>query len=250
MKSIQWSPEQRIFSLTSFSTKNYSLVLEAIKDRPHDLETFSTYAPENRFIEAHVGDFNLSFSVSDEDGSIFSMALGRDPVILNCDRLSTTRGVVVNADEYQHRANWDFYSIDNDRFRTLDTATLSENDLEISDFLKSHAPNSSVWPGDKEILFWGEKRIDDALVSLGALVKWRTGQVMFASIATHMDHRGKGFAQQLVSEMLATAAMQGITHIGLGVFAENAAAKRAYEKVGFELVNEFSSYNVIKHISN
>jgi RimJ/RimL family protein N-acetyltransferase len=44
--------------------------------------------------------------------------------------------------------------------------------------------------------------------------------------------------------------MQGITHIGLGVFAENAAAKRAYEKVGFELVNEFSSYNVIKHISN
>jgi ribosomal protein S18 acetylase RimI-like enzyme len=44
--------------------------------------------------------------------------------------------------------------------------------------------------------------------------------------------------------MLASVAVQGISHVGLGVFAENASAKRAYEKVGFNLINEFSSYAI------
>ena len=65
---------------------------------------------------------------------------------------------------------------------------------------------------------------------------------MFASIGTHLDHRSKGLAQQLVREMLARVAKLGVAHVGLGVFAGNISAKRAYEKVGFQLVNEFSSY--------
>ena len=63
-------------------------------------------------------------------------------------------------------------------------------------------------------------------------------------IATHTDHRGKGLAQELVKEMLTSIAVQGISHVGLGVFAENASAKHAYEKVVFNLVNEFSSYAI------
>jgi RimJ/RimL family protein N-acetyltransferase len=45
--------------------------------------------------------------------------------------------------------------------------------------------------------------------------------------------------------MLGNASRSGITHVGLGVFAENASAKRAYEKVGFNLVGEFTSYEKI-----
>jgi ribosomal protein S18 acetylase RimI-like enzyme len=65
---------------------------------------------------------------------------------------------------------------------------------------------------------------------------------MFASIATHSDYRGRGLAQKLVRQMLANAAERKIGHVGLGVFAENIAAKRAYEKVGFSLIGEFTSY--------
>jgi len=43
---------------------------------------------------------------------------------------------------------------------------------------------------------------------------------------------------------LTSVAAKGISHVGLGVFAENASAKRAYEKVGFNLINEFSSYAI------
>ena len=230
--------------MTSSSINNYAEVLNLLKDRARDLETFTTYAPEQRFITAHVGDDNLSFSVTDEDGSVFAMALGQDPIILPCDRISATLNVKVDLKKYVHRVNWDFYAIDTDSFGTGKQAEICTNESEITELLQGHARKSSVWPGNDEVILWGGKRIDGQLVSVGALVKWRTGQVMFASIATHTDFRGKGLAQELVAEMLTSIAAQGISHVGLGVFAENASAKRAYEKVGFNLINEFSSYAI------
>lgn len=219
-------------------------MLNLLKFRARDLETFTTYAPEQRFIIAHVSDDNLSFSVTDEDRSVFAMALGSDPVILSCDRLATTLNVKVDQAKYVHRVNWDFYSIDTDSFVSGQQAEICTDELEITELLKGHAQDSSVWPGNKEIILWGGKRVDGQLVSVGALVKWRTGQVMFASIATHTDYRGIGLAQELVTQMLTSIAAQGISHVGLGVFAENASAKRTYEKVGFNLINEFSSYAI------
>jgi len=228
--------------LTSSSIKDYATVVKLLKDRKYDLETFTTYAPRHRFIEAFVASTSLSFSVKDEDGSIFAMALGADPVILESDRLATSRGLNVDTKLFEHRADWDFYSIDTDSFASFESAETGGDSEEISAFLNRHAPDSSVWPDDPEILFWGQKRIAGELVALGALVQWRTGQVMFASIGTHLDHRSNGLAQQLVREMLARVAKLGIAHVGLGVFAGNVSAKRAYEKVGFNLVNKFSSF--------
>ncbi len=230
--------------MTSSSTENYAEVLNSLQHRASDLETFTTYAPEQRFITAQVGAESLSFSVADEDGSVFAMALGKDPIILPCDRLSTTLNVKVDLTKYVHRVNWDFYSIDTESFISGKQAEICTDESEITELLKGHARKSSVWPGNDEVIFWGGKRIAGQLVSVGALVKWRTGQVMFASIATHTNYRGKGLAQELVTEMLASVAVQGISHVGLGVFAENASAKRAYEKVGFNLINEFSSYAI------
>ena len=198
----------------------------------------------HRFIEAVINPDGFSFSVSEEDGSIFAMALGEIPTILECERLATSRGVLVDLNKFEHHGNWDFYSFDTFAFQDNERAIECENNLEIRELLEKHAPNSSVWPGNPEILFWGEVREDNLLVSTGALVKWRTGQVMFSSIATHTDFRGKGYAQKLVQEMASTAAARGIKHLGLGVAAENIAAKNAYERAGLVLVAEFTSYQL------
>jgi ribosomal protein S18 acetylase RimI-like enzyme len=230
--------------LTSSSIKSHQKVLALLQNRAEHLETFETYAPAHRFIEAVVTETNLSFSVRDEDGSIFAMALGENPVLLQADRIATSRGIVMDRDLYKHRADWDFYSIDTDGFALFDQATESKDDLGIKQLLETHAPNSSVWPGNEEVIFWGELREGSELVAAGTLVKWRTGEVMFASIATHADFRGKGLAQTLVKQMLSSAANKGIGHVGLGVFAGNIAAKKAYEKVGFKLIGEFSSYQL------
>jgi ribosomal protein S18 acetylase RimI-like enzyme len=228
--------------LTSSSIKDHQQVLSLLKKNPKYLEIFSTYSPAHRFIIAEVEEHNLSFSVRDEDGSIFAMALGRNPKILECDRVATSRNVKVDPASFVHRADWDFYSIDTKAFADFEMADETNNFEEIKTLLENHAPNSSVWPGNQEVLFWGAIRNGDQLVATGALVKWRTGQVMFASIATHSDFRSKGLAQMLISRMLSTVYSQGIEHVGLGVFAGNVSAKRAYEKIGFSLIGEFSSY--------
>lgn len=228
--------------MTSSSIKEHQQVLALLSDNPKYLEIFSTYAPAHKFIEAVVKPEGFSFSVNDEDGSRFSMALGSDPVVLDGDEIATSRGLQMNSQKYKTQVSWDLYSIDTESFQTFEPAIESSDYSEIDNFLKTHARKSSVWPGNEEVLFWGEIRDQGLLVATGALVQWRTGQVMFASIATHSDYRSKGLAQKLVSQMLGNASRSGITRVGLGVFAENAAAKRAYEKVGFALIGEFTSY--------
>jgi GNAT superfamily N-acetyltransferase len=145
---------------------------------------------------------------------------------------------------FTFRNKWDFYSIDTGAFLGGAESNEDADENEIKELLEKHAPNSSVWPGNQEILFWGNIREAEQLIATGALVRWRTGQVMFASIATHSDYRGKGYAYRLVTQMLASVAKKGVTHVGLGVFAENIPAKRAYEKVGFALIGEFTSYSI------
>lgn len=228
--------------MTSSSIKEHQQVLALLSDNPKYLEIFSTYAPAHKFIEAVVKPEGFSFSVNDEDGSRFTMALGSDPVVLDGDEIATSRGLQMDSQRYKTQVSWDLYSIDTESFQTFEPAIESSDYSEIDNFLKTHARKSSVWPGNEEVLFWGEIRDQGLLVATGALVQWRTGQVMFASIATHSDYRSKGLAQKLVSQMLGNASRSGITRVGLGVFAENAAAKRAYEKVGFALIGEFTSY--------
>ena len=231
--------------MTSSSIKDHQQVLSLLSENPKYLEIFSTYAPAHKFIEAVVKPEGFSFSVNDEDGSRFSMALGSDPVILDGDEIATSRGLQMDSQKYKTQVSWDLYSIDTESFQTFEPAIESSDYSEIDNFLKTHARKSSVWPGNEEVLFWGEIRDQGLLVATGALVQWRTGQVMFASIATHSDYRSKGLAQKLVSQMLGNSRRSGISHVGLGVFAENASAKRAYEKVGFALIGEFTSYQKV-----
>jgi RimJ/RimL family protein N-acetyltransferase len=66
---------------------------------------------------------------------------------------------------------------------------------------------------------------------------------MFASIVTAEDARGKGIGAELMQGMLSRLHSLGVRRVGLGVFAANAPAKRLYEKVGFELLQELRAYD-------
>ncbi len=50
---------------------------------------------------------------------------------------------------------------------------------------------------------------------------------------TSLDHRGQGVNRLIMSELINWAKKQGIGHLRLDVYAENNAAIRAYEKMGF-----------------
>lgn len=83
--------------------------------------------------------------------------------------------------------------------------------------------------------------VKDTLITSGyVLIKPASPYLQFTHYAyagfmyTHPEFRGKGINRLLTNQLMAWAKAQGVFEMRLDVYAENAAALRAYEKVGFE----------------
>lgn len=146
------------------------------------------------------------------------------------------------------RGTWDFFARELTPEPTMSELKAVPSDESIALFLKEHSPDASVNPGDPEVLTWvtltdQTRAHSGQLSAVGAIVRWQSGELCLASIAAHSSKRGMGLATRLVSEMVDTCAGLGASRVGLGVYAENFAAKRVYQKCGFTQVNEFTSYS-------
>lgn len=236
---------RRTFCLTSSSTKDWNQAHEWSKVDLSNQSTFETYCPKSVFHLAHKSDHAFSFTIREANGETFTFGLGVNPTIpetsngVAIDRGETFQGI----SDYELRADWDSYEIDTSSF-TEEVKEVSLSDEDIHRLLTKNAPNSSVWPGDPELICWMGERENQSLVCVGALVRWRSQRVMLVSIATDEAHRGKGFAQLLVRKSLCKAHSLGIDRVGLGVVASNAPAKAVYERLGFRLIREFSRYAI------
>jgi ribosomal protein S18 acetylase RimI-like enzyme len=138
---------------------------------------------------------------------------------------------------------WDLFSIETAGAPGGAPAHLVRDDTAVTAFLRRHAPDSSVWPGNREIVAWyaldGEA---GQWASLGALVRWESGRHVLASVATSTELRGRGFAQALVRGIVGEAQQLAIPRLGLGVSHANIPAQRVYGNVGFALCANFTNY--------
>ena len=199
--------------------------------------------PEDRFIRAVRNSNSVSLTTMDE--KLFGLGLGINPPIdPDWKRFTVERKVDTgNYVDAVSLLDLDIYSIETQLYKNLPIAIEIHDDEEISDFLKVHAPNSSVWPGNPELVFWAGIRNDSGeLIAVGAVTMWETGQKVLSSVGTAEHERGKGIATKLVAEMVAKANELGFPRLGLAVRADNIPAKRAYEKVGFVLCGEFTIF--------
>lgn len=114
------------------------------------------------------------------------------------------------------------------------------SDEEVTLFLNSHAPSSSVFPGNEEILHWIEIVEGNELLGVAALCRWQSGRVVLSSVATHLDHRGRGIGKKVMVSALAAAYELGEEFLSLGVMHENASAHRLYSSAGFTLMHNFT----------
>lgn len=117
---------------------------------------------------------------------------------------------------------------------------LEHND-EINDFLAVASPTASTAAGDPEIVTWHGIREQSALICVGAATRWKSGAAHLVSIATHPDHRGRGLAQRVTTSLTQMFFDRGEQRVTLGLYADNLAAKQTYTKVGFQLLESFSS---------
>lgn len=186
-----------------------------------------------------------SFSMTLSGNRLFGMGCGPHPPLNpawgRCMIANSTFGDTIGP----LRANdhWDFYSVNASRTPVDGDIETLDDDAEITELLQISAADSSVWPGNPEIVSWyGLRDEDENLVSLGALVRWESGLHVLASITTVTDMRGRGFAQELTQGMIARARELGIEWLGLGVSHANVPAQRVYQRAGFVLRANFTNY--------
>ena len=202
---------------------------------------FRVWVPRERFISGHSdGAGNISFTR--EDGGLFGIAIGLDPYIApEWNRFSVETGGLNGLPELAELVDaWDCYWAP-----TVTGVPLNErkfSDAAIKEFLELHAPNSSVFPGDDEILHWIEVIEDGELVGVGALCRWQSGNVVISSVGTHIDRRRQGIGRKVMEGALSGGSHFGASFISLGVMHSNESAQRLYRALGFTLMHNFTYF--------
>jgi ribosomal protein S18 acetylase RimI-like enzyme len=219
--------------------KDFDAVLAAYREIYPQSPFFETWIPREKFLSADL-DGAGNFAISREDDGIYGLALGPNPEIpTEWKNFSMeSRGIKHLPSDCKVVVEWDCYWAP-----TMEGSVeigQESSDLVIDAFLKTHAPDSSVFPGNDEILEWIQIHDRDQLVAVAALCRWQSGRVVISSVATHTDFRGQGFGKRLMKNCLIAGGKLGEKFLSLGVRHQNESAQRLYASLGFRLMHNFT----------
>lgn len=82
---------------------------------------------------------------------------------------------------------------------------------------------------------------DGALLACAALVEHVRGVAHLASIVTRTDQRGRGLGRAVTAWITRRLLDEGAPVVTLGMYADNAAARRVYHALGYVDVQHFAS---------
>jgi GNAT superfamily N-acetyltransferase len=200
---------------------------------------FKTWVPSEKFLSCQY-DSAGNFSISREDGDIYGIAIGMNPMIDEKWKKFSLDSRAINnlPTNCEIKATWDAYWAPSHQGDRIEPSHISGD--HISEFLRMHAPESSVFPGDLEIQMWVDVVRSGELLAVAALCRWESGELVISSVATHTDFRGIGVGRELMNKSLVAAHQLGAAHVSLGVRHENLSAQRLYASSGFHLMHNFT----------
>ncbi len=206
-----------------------------------DSPFFQVWIPRELFESAHI-DGAGNISMTGVVNGLFGVAIGSNPYIApEWNRFSVeSKGVRDVPSGAQYVDEWDCYWAKTSAGGALSQRKFSDD--VIKDFLELHAPNSSVFPGNDEILYWIEIVEDGELLGVGALCRWQSGRVVISSVGTHTERCREGIGRKVMEEALAAAPHFGASFISLGVMHGNESAQRLYQGLGFTLMHNFTYF--------
>lgn len=211
-----------------------------LKDNLRAQVLFKTWIPREKFIELLHGDGGIS--LSREDVFPIAFALGTKPPLRESwKRLNIESGsTLINEIKATERSDWQTYfiKVPTDAIASLNSKQRSDGEIEA--FLKLHAPKSSVFPGNKEIVDWACVDEQEELVGVAAITRWESGEHVVVSVATHSHMRGRGIGAKVMRQVLAVAQKNSISRLCLGVNGDNAPAIALYEKLGWRPLFKFT----------
>ena len=74
----------------------------------------------------------------------------------------------------------------------------------------------------------------------------RHGVAALGNVTTDPDHRGRGLARRTTARLCRSLLDEGVTAIGLNVRADNAAAIRCYQRLGFAIVADYDEVTLVR----
>ncbi len=197
------------------------------------------WIPPQNFLQAVRNDDSISFTRSDE--GLYGLALGVDPIIpTEWNRFSVFRTVPkLLTESCTVKGQWAAYARSTEPGpSTLDIRALSDDEF-IKEFLETHAPESSVFPGNPEVREWVGIWSDEEVAGIAAITQWESGECMVSSVATATAFRGQGYAKKLMAGVVGRAFTLGYSRLGLAVMSKNRPARAVYEAVGFKEMGDF-----------
>jgi GNAT superfamily N-acetyltransferase len=129
-----------------------------------------------------------------------------------------------------------------ERVGELDASTASAR-AELAAFLAAHSPRHSAEPDDDRARAWlGVRSADGALTACVALYEAVPGVDLIASVAVARSARGQGLGLAVVAAATRRSLRERPPVVTVDLYADNAAARTLYEKLGYRLDQEFTSY--------
>lgn len=215
--------------------------LDFLSDDSRALRLFKTWIPREKFIELLYSESGLSIYRSDSTPIAFSLGI-QPPIRSSWMRLNIQRGAkAIEKINSKERSDWETYFIDIPKEGLVGPDARSRSDAEIDSFLNLHAPKSSVFPGNREIVKWTCVDVEDELAGVAAICRWESGEHVVVSVATHAQMRGKGVGLKVMEQTLKVAKQESISSLCLGVVSDNSPAIKLYEKAGWKPLFKFTN---------
>ena len=214
--------------------------LDFLSEDSRALRLFKTWIPREKFIELLHSESGFSIYRSDSIPIAFSLGI-EPPIHSSWMRLNIQRGAkAIEKINSKERSDWETYFIDIPKEGLVGPDARSRSDAEIDSFLKLHAPKSSVFPGNREIVKWVCVDVEDELAGVAAICRWESGEHVVVSVATHAQMRGKGVGLKVMEQTLKVAQQESISSLCLGVVSDNSPAIKLYGKSGWKPLFKFT----------
>lgn len=113
---------------------------------------------------------------------------------------------------------------------------------EVAALLAAASPRHSAEPGEPAVRHWvGVRGPDGALVACGADYEAVPRVPLLASIAVAPSARGQGLGAAVTARLTRNAFAAGAPAVTIDLYADNPAARRLYERLGYRMALHFAS---------
>lgn len=118
---------------------------------------------------------------------------------------------------------------------------------EIVELLRAHSGRHDAEPGQEHARRWcGVRDHDGRLAAVAAHTELRPDVPFLASVATRADVRGQGLGAAVTAWVTRRLLAEGNGWVTLGMYSDNAVARRIYQRLGFTCFHAFTSGRLVR----